>query len=90
MIAAVTWPLACVVVAAMALYALTRWLSRAHVVETKIDEHRKELLERDGQWASKFEGLERRFFALERNVSALSDPNRATPLGKAYSALRQG
>jgi hypothetical protein len=89
-IAAVTWPLACVVVAAMALYALTRWLSRAHVVETKIDDHRKELLERDGQWASKFESVERRVALMERNVSALSDPNRAAPLGRAYNALRQG
>lgn len=90
MIAAITWPLAFVVVAAMALYALIRWLNRAHVVETKIDAHRKELLERDAQWANKFEALERRFGTMERNVSALADPNRATPLGKAYSALRQG
>lgn len=90
MIAAITWPIACVVVAAMALYALTRWLNRARVVETKIDEHRKELLERDAQWATKFEELQRELQNTKRIVQALSDPNRATPLGKSYYSPRAG
>jgi hypothetical protein len=90
MIAAITWPIACVVVAAMALYALTRWLNRAHVVETKIDEHRKELLERDAQWANKFEQLERKQHDTHRIVQALQDPNRATPLGQTYYRPRAG
>lgn len=90
MIAAITWPLALVVVAAMALYALTRWLNRDHVVVTKIDTFRAELLERDGQWATKFEQQQRELHALQRTVHALQDPNKATPLGKTYYSPRAG